>query len=48
VDIEKEFTLHERHQVTKMKMEDNLYTKLANSIAPQVHGHVDVKKGVLL
>ena len=31
-----------------MKTEPNLYTKLANSIAPSVHGHLDVKKGILL
>ena len=48
VDIEKEFTLHERHMVQKMKMEDDLYSKLARSIAPQVHGHMDVKKGIML
>ena len=32
----------------KMKDQDDLYTKLAESIAPSVYGHVDVKKGVLL
>jgi DNA replication licensing factor MCM6 len=25
-----------------------VYTKLANSIAPNIHGHLDVKKGILL
>lgn len=31
-----------------MKQSDDLYTKLAKSIAPSVHGHLDVKKGILL
>ena len=31
-----------------MKMEDDLYSKLARSIAPKVHGHMDVKKGIML
>lgn len=31
-----------------MKQEDDLYSKLARSIAPGVYGHNDVKKGVLL
>jgi DNA replication licensing factor MCM6 len=42
------FTTHERHEVISMKNEDDLYTKLARSIAPSVFGHMDVKKGVLL
>lgn len=47
-DIEKMFTLHERHEVIRMKNEDDLYSKLARSIAPSVYGHMDVKKGILL
>jgi DNA replicative helicase MCM subunit Mcm2 (Cdc46/Mcm family) len=31
-----------------MKDQDDLYTKLAKSIAPTVYGHLDVKKGLLL
>lgn len=31
-----------------MKQQDDLYTKLAKSIAPSVYGHIDVKKGILL
>ena len=42
------FTGAERARVADMKQQDNLYTKLANSIAPSVHGHTDVKKGILL
>ena len=31
-----------------LKDQDDLYTKLANSIAPSVYGHLDIKKGILL
>jgi DNA replication licensing factor MCM6 len=44
----KQFTIAERHQVLKMKDQDDLYLKLAQSIAPSVFGHLDVKKGILL
>jgi DNA replication licensing factor MCM6 len=44
----KQFTLAEQHTVLGMKDQDDLYTKLANSISPSVYGHLDVKKGVLL
>jgi len=47
-DMAKQFTLAERHTVIKMKDQDDLYTKLAESISPSVFGHLDVKKGVLL
>ena len=48
IDVNKMFTMHERHEVLRMKQEDDLYTKLARSVAPAVHGHLDIKKGVLL
>lgn len=38
----------EQATVISMKDQDDLYTKLARSIAPSVHGHLDVKKGILL
>ena len=47
-DVEKMFTLHERHEVIRMKNQDDLYSKLSRSIAPSVYGHNDVKKGILL
>jgi DNA replicative helicase MCM subunit Mcm2 (Cdc46/Mcm family) len=31
-----------------MRQEDDLYAKLARSIAPGVYGHLDIKKGILL
>ena len=46
--IEEKFNLVERQTVLQMKDQDNLFPKLANSIAPSVHGHLDVKKGILL
>jgi DNA replication licensing factor MCM6 len=48
VDINEMFTAHEQHEVLSMKGQDDLYSKLARSIAPSVYGHNDVKKGVLL
>jgi len=48
VDVEQMFTLHERHEVIRMRDEDDLYSKLSRSIAPGVYGHNDVKKGILL
>lgn len=44
----KNFTIQERELAIDMKNQDDLYTKLANSIAPNIHGHLDVKKGILL
>lgn len=38
-------------RIDKMKAlskEENMYTKMANSICPSIFGHLDVKKGVLL
>ena len=48
VDIEKAFSIQERHQVIAMQKEDSLISKLANSIGPSIHGHFDVKMGILL
>ena len=31
-----------------IKDQSNLYTNMAQSISPNVHGHLDVKKGLLL
>lgn len=42
------FTKVEQNTVVNMKDQDNLYTKMAESIAPGVYGHLDVKKGILL
>lgn len=41
-------TRAETQLVVSMKDQENLYAKLAESIAPTVYGHLDVKKGLLL
>jgi DNA replication licensing factor MCM6 len=38
----------EQQTILMMKDQPDLYTNLAHSIAPNVHGHLDVKKGLLL
>lgn len=47
-DSIKQFSIQERHNIMAMKDQDDLFLKLAHSIAPSVYGHLDVKKGVLL
>ena len=42
------FSLQERSTVLNIKAQENLFPKLAMSIAPNVHGHLDIKKGILL
>jgi DNA replication licensing factor MCM6 len=42
------FTHAEQNTVIGMKDKPSLYKKLAESITPSVHGHLDVKKGILL
>ena len=43
-----QFSRSEQTTVVQMKDTPDLYTKLAQSIAPSVYGHLDVKKGILL
>ncbi|WWC72895.1 uncharacterized protein I206_106859 [Kwoniella pini CBS 10737] len=35
-------------QIEELKEDGNLYSRLANSIAPEIYGHEDVKKALLL
>src|SRR4051794_29044958 len=35
-------------QVTELRNDPALYNKLAHSIAPEIYGHIDVKKALLL
>lgn len=42
------FTHQEKEMVMKMKDDDDLFKRLAMSVAPMVHGHNDVKRGLLL
>ena len=47
-DASKHMTRGEKEIVTRMQNEEDLYNKLAKSIAPSVFGHEEVKKGILL
>ena len=38
----------ERNEILEMKNTKRLYDKLARSIAPSVHGHDEIKRGILL
>jgi DNA replication licensing factor MCM6 len=43
------FTQEEINDLKRMvSMEQHIYSKLVNSLAPTVYGHEDVKKGLLL
>ncbi|KAI6109684.1 MCM-domain-containing protein [Pisolithus sp. B1] len=37
-----------QHQIADMQRDPALYNKLAQSIAPEIYGHIDVKKALLL
>lgn len=43
-----QFTKLEQATVVNMKDQEDLYSKMASSLAPSVQGHLDVKKGILL
>lgn len=43
-----EVTADIREQIVQMRQDPNLYNKLAASIAPEIFGHEDVKKALLL
>ena len=47
-EVAAEFTPEEREEIRVMKSTPQLYSKLVNSIAPNVFGHQEVKRGVLL
>lgn len=38
----------ERVQIEKMRRDPHLYENLVNSIAPTIHGHQEIKRGILL
>eukprot|EP00966_Prymnesium_polylepis_P158858 3672152-Prymnesium_polylepis.1 len=42
------FSPSEKEQILRMKHSANVYGKLSASIAPSVHGHDEVKRGILL
>lgn len=43
-----EFTRQQRNEIREMKDMPNLYQLMAESIAPNTFGHIEVKKGILL
>ncbi|GMI14349.1 hypothetical protein TrVE_jg11240 [Triparma verrucosa] len=47
-DIAREFSPEEREDIRRMRGSPDLYNNLVNSIAPNVFGHQEVKRGVLL
>lgn len=47
-DSARQMSSAERSMITKIQNESDLYSKLANSIAPSVFGHEEIKKGILL
>ncbi len=40
------FTEEEEDEFTKMAHSPDLYEKFANSVAPQIYGHPDIKKAI--
>ena len=47
-DIVASFTTAEREQIIKMKETTKLYERMSNSIAPNIYGHEEIKRGILL
>ncbi|KAF9473770.1 MCM-domain-containing protein [Pholiota conissans] len=45
---EMEITPEIEHRLDELQRDENLYDKLAHSIAPEIYGHDDVKKALLL
>lgn len=47
-EVVESFTPEERREIIAMKDSPDLYKRLAKSIAPSVHGHEEIKRGILL
>jgi len=47
-DIVAQFTSKEREDIIRMKETSRLYERMANSIAPNIYGHEEIKRGILL
>lgn len=43
-----EFRGDEGEQITRLAEDGDIYNKLARSLAPEIFGHEDIKKGLLL
>jgi len=42
------FSSQERREITQMAQDPHLYDKFVRSVAPTVHGHVDIKRAITL
>merc|ERR1719249_308480 len=47
-DIVASFTQSEREDIIAMKETPKIYERLSNSIAPNIYGHEEIKRGILL
>lgn len=47
-EVVMEFTAQQRQEIRDMRATPNLYEQMARSIAPNVFGHLEIKKGILL
>lgn len=47
-DSENTFTEEERAGILRMRNQQNLYQKIVRSLAPNIFGHSDIKRGILL
>ena len=45
---EAEFSLEERKRIADMKRQPKLYSRIVKSLAPNICGHDDIKRGILL
>eukprot|EP00049_Salpingoeca_infusionum_P011179 m.192559 g.192559 ORF g.192559 m.192559 type:complete len:799 (-) comp14858_c0_seq1:250-2646(-) len=48
VDVDRELTDYDREKLLQMRADPEIYRKLAQSMAPAIFGHEDVKLGLLL
>ena len=46
--VRADFTKANLDELKMMKESADIYERLASSIAPTVHGHLEIKKGILL
>ena len=42
------FSAEDEQRIEELKADGDLYSKIARSIAPEIYGHEDVKKALLL
>lgn len=47
-DVLAQLSVEQRECLEQMRQDESLYDKMSNSVAPNVHGHTDVKRAILL